>query len=177
VLFWEEPVSHFFPDACTCLMVRKLAVTSIVFLCQASCSSASFISFCKVECWALCLFVHCLLFHHSVAGVDPICCRFVVTALEQEKRGALNPVSVIPLPLFSHFVIHFLTACFGSFVFYHCLFLEGTVSDQAIASGGQKMPVSSIAVHHKHFCMVLSSNDGAQNQLFCQCIANCHGAS
>jgi hypothetical protein len=126
-------------------------------------------------------------------------------ALEQERRGTLNPVSVIPLPLFSHFVIHFLTACFGSFVFYHCLFLESTVSDQAIASGGQKMPVSSIAyhclflestvsdqviasggrkmpvssiaVHHKHFCMVLSSNDGAQNQLFCQCIADCHGVS
>ncbi len=44
-------------------------------------------------------------------------------------------------------------------------------------SGGQKMLVSSIAVHHKYFCMVLSSNDGAWNQLFCQCIADCHGAS
>ena len=45
------------------------------------------------------------------------------------------------------------------------------------SSWGRKMPVSSIAVHHKHFCMVLSSNDGARNQLFCQCIADCHGAS
>jgi hypothetical protein len=33
-------------------------------------------------------------------------------------------------------------------------------TDRMATSGGWKMLVSSIAVHHKHFCMVLSSNDG-----------------
>jgi hypothetical protein len=36
----------------------------------------------------------------------------IQSALEQERWGTLNPVSVVPLPLFSHFVIHFSTAWF-----------------------------------------------------------------
>ena len=47
----------------------------------------------------------------------------------------------------------------------------------ARGGGEWKTLVSSIAVHHKHFCMVLSSNDGTRNQLFCQCIADCQGTS
>jgi hypothetical protein len=127
-------------DACTCLMVRKLAVASILFLCQASCSSASFICFCKVECRALCSFVHCIvhcsLFRHSV-GRWPIYFHFVATTLEQERRGTLNPVGTWTREMrysqsslcrsfssfFSHFVIHFSTAWFDWFVLCHCLFL------------------------------------------------------